>query len=245
MFGKIKITSLILIVSMFFLVAMVGANQILDENQFSSPQEQQIICRSYDAFSSGNLNAAKWEEASWHGRPFTDEHYVSSEKEKYHTAQNIEGDAETNLRPKRQFTAGDSFSYDIIYNSGSGNHASQPLINGDYPPAQLEECSYITEGCGVIGYWNANPDLGSQVGKYHINFEFFPSEIKMTAVKPDNSVVVNTFTGNSEPYELIINTHTGHNGLMHIDYDDAIICSKTKSGIIFSKVSMPELPENI
>ncbi len=54
----------------------------------------------------------------------------------------------------------------------------------------------------------------------------------MTAIRPDNVTVINTFTGNSEPYTLAINTHTGHNGLMHFDIDNATLCSEENVPII-------------
>ena len=55
---------------------------------------------------------------------------------------------------------------------------------------------------------------------------FLSNQVKMTAIRPDNITVVNTFTGNSEPYDLTINTHTGHNGLMHFDVDNVVFCSE-------------------
>lgn len=45
----------------------------------------------------------------------------------------------------------------------------------------------------------------------------------MTTLRPDNVSVINTFTGNAEPYTLDINTHIGHNGLIHIDYDNFVL----------------------
>src|SRR3989344_3828894 len=170
------------------------------------------VCGIYDNFSSGNLDYSKWNEYS--NIRFTNEHLI--ENGIYHIQQNIEGDGETNLEPKRQFLNGESFSYELFYNSGNGNHASQPLINGDYPPTQIEICS-ASGGCGVIGFWNGIPDLEAQIGKYEVTFEFFQNQVRMTTVRPDEVEIVNTFTGNSEPYSLVINSHTGHNGLFYID----------------------------
>ena len=135
--------------------------------------------------------------------------------------------AETNLAPNIQFISGESFSYDAIYNNGSGNHASQPLINGNYPPTQLETCNFPIAGCGVIGWWNDAPDLGAEKGTYHITYEFSSNQIKMTAIRPDNVTIINTFTGNSEPFTLAINTHTGDvNGLINMDYDNFVLCTQ-------------------
>ncbi len=192
------------------------------------------FCHTYDDFSSGNLNNSKWTESTFHGDPFTDEHFVNTTAEVYQVKQNTEGDAETNLIPNRQFVAGESFSYEVTNMlSGSGNHASQPLINGNYPPYQLEECNYRTAGCGVIGYWNDFPDLGDQIGTYKITYEFSHDQVKMTAIRPDNITVINTFTGNSEPYTLAINTHTGHNGKLYFNYDNVIICEEKNNILPF------------
>ena len=187
----------------------------------------QKLCQTYDDFSGDTLDLSKWEEyTGFKVNSFTDEHFVNTSEEVYHIQQNSQGDRETNLKPKRQFVAGESFSYEVIYKGGSGNHFSQPLINGNYPPTQIESC-LAPGGCGPIGFWNGVPDLEAQTGTYKINFEFFPNEVKMTTVRPDNITIINTFTGNSAPYNLTINTHTGHNGIMHFDYDNTIICSET------------------
>ena len=175
----------------------------------------------YDNFSFEPLNTNKWMELQFHNDPFTDEHFVNSSENGgvYHVAQVSMGDAETNLRPTINFTAGQSFSYEVTYSDGSGNHFSQPLINGNYPPTQTNPC-LASGGCGPIGYWNGVPDLGAQIGTYKIRFDFFQTQVMMTSVRPDNVTITNTFTGNSAPYTLDINTHTGHNGLMHFDYDN-------------------------
>lgn len=195
------------------------------------------ICEVYDDFGSGILNLSKWNEYSNIG--FTDEHFVNTSEKIYHIKQNIQGDKETNLEPNRQFVAGESFSYEVLYESGNGNHFSQPLINGNYPPTQIEPC-LAPGGCGPIGFWNGVPDLGAQIGTYSINFEFLHNEVKMTAIRPDNVAIINTFTGNSEPYTLTINTHTGHNGLMHFDYDNFEICSEQEEPTLEERMTRLE-----
>lgn len=180
-------------------------------------------CQVYDYFSSGSLNLSKWYEYS--NINFSEEHFVDQIGEVYHVQQNIIGSSETNLQLKMQFNTGDVLSYDAIYVSGVGNRASQPLINGNYPPTQIEPC-LASAGCGVIGFWNGVPDLQAQPGIYNIKFEFFHNQVKMTTIRPDNVTIINTFTGNSEPYNLTINTHTGHNGTMHFDYDNFVLCKE-------------------
>jgi len=179
------------------------------------------LCMNYDDFSNPNLNLERWKEYSNIG--FSDEHFVEPVEEVYHVKQNVAMDTETNFQPRKKFISGDAFFYEVRYYPGVGNHFSQPLINGNYPPSQLEDCT-SPGGCGPIGYWNGEPDLGAREGVYRINFEFFTDEVKMTAIRPDGVTIVNTFTGNSEPYEFAINTHTGHNGLMHFDFDNFMFC---------------------
>lgn len=212
-----KITAVYLLFIFALMISSVSATQ---------------VCEVYDDFSSGSLNLSKWTESTFHGDPFTDEHFVNSSEGSYHVKQNVAGDAETNLQPNILFNSGDSFSYEAIYHGGSGNHQSQPLINENYPPTQLETCLFLTAGCGPIGYWNDYPDLGAQIGTYKIKFEFSSNEVKMTAIRPDNITVINTFTGNSEPYTLEINTHTGHNGLMHFDFDNFEFCHEEETPIV-------------
>ncbi len=186
----------------------------------SLPQINSTNLTLYDDFSSGSLNLNKWSESTnFQVNLFTDEHFVNATEGAYHIKQNIQQDTETNLVPNRQFVAGDLFSYDLIYLGGSGNHFSQPLINGNYPPTQIEPC-LASGGCGPVGYWNGVPDLDAQIGVYHVTYEFSQSQVKMTTIRPDNLTIINTFTGNSAPFTLTINTHTGHNGLMHFDIDN-------------------------
>lgn len=176
--------------------------------------------RLYDDFSSGSLDTNKWiEYKGFQVNIFTDEHFVNATEGAYHINQSVQGDRETNLKPNRSFTSGEAFSYQVLYKGGSGNHFSQPLINGNYPPTQIEPC-LAPGGCGPIGFWNGVPDFGAQIGIYNITYEFSSNQVKMNATRPDGISIVNTFTGNSEPYNLSINTHTGNNGLMHFDFDN-------------------------
>src|SRR3989344_4010775 len=102
-----------------------------------------------------------------------------------------------------------------------GTNATNLTLYDDFSsgPLNTNKC-LASGGCGPIGYWNGVPDLGAQIGTYRINFDFFQNQVRMTAIRPDNITIINTFTGNSAPYTLDINTHTGHNGLMHFDYDN-------------------------
>lgn len=199
-------------------------------------QAEKRICEPYDDFSSGTLDKTKWIESTFHGDPFNNQHYINATDGIYHIIQTSAGDAETNLAPNITFESsafnvdnyepkftGDSFSYNLIYYNGSGNHFSQPLINGNYPPSQIESCT-ASGGCGPVGYWNGVPDLGAQIGTYKINFEFNDSRQKMTTIRPDNVTIINTFTGNGNTVSLTINTHTGNNGLMHFGLSNFVYC---------------------
>ena len=77
---------------------------------------------------------------------------------------------------------------------------------------------------------NGVPDLEAQIGIYKITYEFSSNKVKMIAIRPDNVTIINTFTGNSAPYNLTINTHTGHNGLMNFDFDNVVICGARGGG---------------
>jgi len=182
-------------------------------------------CRMYDNFNSGELDLNKWFERTWHDRPFTDEHYVDSTEGRYHVAQHNRWDAETNLGFTREFNPGDLLFYEVYYNSGDGNHMTQPLVNGNYPPESEEECPNRNAGCGTIGYWNGEPHLGTQIGKYKVKFEFLDDKIRARFTRPDGTSEIYNWIGFSDPYVIEFNTHTGHNGILHMDYDNIIVCT--------------------
>ena len=80
------------------------------------------------------------------------------------------------------------------------------------------------------------PDLGNQIGTYKITQEFLVGKVIMTAIRPDNVVVQNNFTGVSAPYTFTLNTHTGHDGIMHFDLDNFYV--KTSNQVCMNECSI-------
>ena len=139
-----------------------------------------VVELPYDDFSSGVLDGSKWEEKNFipsFFRPFTNEHGVSLSHlgGVYHVAQNIVGDADTNLMFKKTFSKGDIVKYQVIYHSGSGNNLIQLVSGGNYlrdVPENYCPPEYNNPGCSTIGFWNGLSDVGNEIGTYNINLNF-------------------------------------------------------------------------
>ena len=89
-------------------------------------------CKIYDDFSSGSLNASKWEiRQDTEGQPLMEEYDVILENSSYvfHT-KNTANDRRVYLFPNRTFTTGDIFEYDSILMSREGTYAQMTLITG-------------------------------------------------------------------------------------------------------------------
>ncbi len=177
----------------------------------------------YDDFSSGTLDTNKWEiRQDVEGQPFMDEYGVLNETGNFifHTKNNIV-DKRVAIVPTYNFSAGESFDYDVDYISGSGNHGHILLVitteypNGDYIRA------------GILGFNNV-PDTVNIIGKYHIKLKINSNNLEIIRKWPDNTIQSHTL-GLSNPdskYKLYIESWGGHNGLTHIDYDNFIINQK-------------------
>ena len=179
-------------------------------------------CEYYDTFSSETLDTDKWIEviATDMGTGMVDEHYV--EEGVYHTAQINIGDGGTGLVVKDStFQYGDIIEYDVNYISGSGNRISTLIMNND---------AYST---AFLGWWNTLSDGGgsNDYGVHHIKLTFLGLEgIKVEINRPNGDyhtwITVPSKWGYvpAEEYTFGIVTRTGHNGLVHMDYDNVIIC---------------------
>lgn len=176
----------------------------------------------YDDFSSGILDVTKWSESQFQGHPFVDEHFVNGSSQTYIARVNSVGDKEVLLTPTREFVSGESLLYDLIYNSGSGNHLSQVLIDGNYPPETIPQIT-PNPGSGTIGFWNGIPDVGNTLGTYQIRQDFHPDRIEQTVIRPDGSSISHSYKSVIEPYTFSINLHTGGNGLMNYEIDNVRI----------------------
>ena len=174
-----------------------------------------------DNFSSGSLDTTKWTESQFQGNPYPNTNAIDNARGTYRVIQNTVGDREVVLTPKHNFVVGDTISYSITYNSGSGNNLYQILLNGNYPMGEIFPNPTPNPGSGTIGYWNGIPDTGNQYGAYTITLSFFSDYIKQQTITPSGTTFVHTLLNRTEyPYTLGLNIHTGHNGLMDFEVDN-------------------------
>lgn len=176
----------------------------------------------YDDFSSGVLDSTKWTESQYNNREFTEQHFVDNSSGRYHVIQSTPTDRETNLTIKYQFQPGDTLDYQAFYYGGSGNNASQILIDNKYIPF-CDPNPTPSPGSGCISYWNGLSDVGNQIGLYQIHQDFFSNSIVQTLIRPDGTEFIHTFSGFIPPHDYTINTHTGHDGTLDFEYDNFYI----------------------
>ena len=177
-----------------------------------------IISPVYDDFSSDTLNINKWEEviATNMGTGMVNEYYV--ENGIYHTAQTTVGDGGIGLVFKDIiFKPGDRIKYDVNYISGSGNRISTMMLNDD---------AYST---AFLGFWNTLADAGgnNDYGIHHIKIMFLSEGVNIEITRPNGYESNSLHEFPSEKYTFGIVTRTGHNGLVHMDYDNVYIWRAT------------------
>ncbi len=171
-----------------------------------------------DDFSSGRLDAARWEvRQDVEGQPFTDEYDVRNENGNwvFHTQQNTVGDRRSYLVPKHQFITGDVLEYDYNVISKSGNYMSMSLLTGD---------QYIR--IGISGYSSGVQGF-DEFGVSHVKFEFQPNNLNIRRQSPSglvfyDNLALNNLNGN---YTLYMGGVSGHNGTEHIDFDNFVVTS--------------------
>lgn len=180
---------------------------------FTTPiQKSPNSFRLYDNFNQEVLDVLKWVEST--SSMFHDEHFVSKIETAYHTAQLNEADKETVLLFKDlQFSSGDKVKYDLNYSSGSGNRIHIIDLDNNY------------RWLGQLGYWNGIEPGGNDFGVYHILVEFDSLGANVTITRPDGTSLIRRLDSPNEQHTLGFGTRTGHNGLVHIDYDDVYINS--------------------
>lgn len=172
------------------------------------------VCELYDDFSSNILDLNKWEEipGSDVNSLFVDEYFINSDEGVYHTAQLSGADRGISLRIKNKtFVLGDMVEYDVYYVSGSGNRISVVELDGDY------------KWLGQIGYWNGGDDA---FGLYHFKIEFDNQGANVIIIKPDETSLTKRLDSLGETHTFGFGTRTGHNGVVHMDYDNVVICSE-------------------
>lgn len=164
----------------------------------------------YDDFSSGQLNMSKWEiRQDVEGQPMMDKYKVSFERGNFvfHTEQIRIGDRRVYLFPKINFTTGDSIEYDNNLVSREGNHAQMVLLTGD---------QYIRIGM-------RGTDAGfDELGWAHMKLTFLPNLLVVERWTPSGQRLYDELHLSREngTYQLYIGSYSGHNGRVHMDYDN-------------------------
>lgn len=173
----------------------------------------------YDNFESGRLNSEKWEiRQDTEGQPLMDEYKVLREDNNYvfHTQQYQATDRRVYLFPTRNFTTGDSIEYDINLLSRQGTYASMVLLTGD---------QYIR--IGIRGTAAGFDELGLA----HVKLIF--SEYQLTVIRrtPSGQTLYDYLHLNNAngTYQLYIGSFTGHDGLVHMDYDNFWLNGRIKA----------------
>lgn len=186
------------------------------ESQSCIPETRNTSLILYDDFSGNSLDTSKWVELT-DSAGYTTEHYLDTTEGKFHIVQNVEKDAEHKFKMTRRMNPGEVLQFDVYYSSGIGNRIFRTTFSGQGIQT-LIDCS----NCGAIGFWNTEGSIGNQFGHYLIKYEFFENQIKATIIRPDNSVWGETFniTSPTKPYEVLLATGTGNNGLIDIYFDN-------------------------
>jgi len=88
----------------------------------------------------------------------------------------------------------------------------------------------------LFGYWNGDYFCaGNTFGNYHVRIQFTQQGIKTTVTKPDGNIVSCTgFDSLIQPaqqYNFAFITRTGHNGIVHMDYDNVYITKKIETPV--------------
>ena len=173
------------------------------------------VCQVYDDFSSGVLNTSKWEvRQDVEGQPFTDEYWVDSGLQNFHTQQNTIGDKRVYLVPKRNFTTGNILEYDFNVISKEGNYMQMDLLTGN---------QYIRVGImGYIGGVQGYDELGIS----HIKIEFQENNLHLERTSPSNVNLIDNLalTNTNGNYELYIGSVFTNPS--HIDYDNFKLCTE-------------------
>ncbi|MBI2675143.1 MAG: lamin tail domain-containing protein [Candidatus Aenigmarchaeota archaeon] len=186
-----------------------------------SPGGPIIFKTLYDDFSGNSLNLTKWNEST--DFAFTDMHGINTTEGAYHNSQieTVSPGTTTFLTMNRLIQATERLEFDIKYVSGEGNNIFYYYFNG-IAPQHLFNCS----NCGTIGFWNTNGSIGTDFGIYHFKIEFYQTGVYWQIRKPDSTLFIANFTNSPiliAPYSVKFITATGHNGLVHFDYDNFTI----------------------
>jgi len=172
-----------------------------------------VSAELYDDFESGELDTNLWEvRQDTEGQPLMNEYGIRQEDGNYvfHTNQNETANRRVYLFPKRNFTTGDSIEYDTNLVSKEGHYGNMILLTGD---------QYIR--IGIFGYNNGVQGY-DELGSSHIKMSFEENELKLRRESPSGQVLLDTLQLNNPNgnYELYIGSFSGHNGIVHMDFDN-------------------------
>ena len=165
----------------------------------------------YDDFSSGTLDTSKWEiRQDVENQSFMNEYWIDSNLGNFHTQQNTTGDYRVYLVPKRNFTTGDVLEYDTNLISKENNYMQMVLLTGD----QYIRVGIFGNSSGTQGY--------DELGISHIKIEFQENNFYLERTTPSGITLIDNLplTKTNGNYELYIGSVSGHNGKVHIDYDN-------------------------
>lgn len=175
------------------------------------------VCEVYDDFSGDILNIDKWEiRQDIEGQSLMDESWLDVFSENFHTKQNSIGDRRTYLFPKRTFITGNVLEYDFEVLSKEGHYGQMVLLGGD---------QYVR--IGIMGYNNGVQGY-DELGVSHVRIEFQENNFHLERTTPSGITLIDNFalTNTDRTYELYIGSFSGHNGRVHIDYDNFTICTE-------------------
>jgi len=180
-----------------------------------------VITPLYDDFSSDTLDTTKWEiRKDVEGQSFVEEYGIDTVLENFHTQQNIIGDRRVYLVPTINFTVGDSIEYDVDVISREGHYGNFVLVIG-------EECTGLQPNrCifGMVGNSNG-PQPFDELGITKASIVFYDDRVERNQLSPSGqsytaSIPLQNPNGS---YQLYIGAVSGHNGKMHMDFDNFTI----------------------
>ncbi len=177
------------------------------------------VCELYDDFSSETINTSKWEESLGRsdGSGLMDEHSI--ENQKYHTAQLTQSDKGVELKALQTISVGDIIEFDLEYNSASGNH---------FACIFWDDSSSWQGGTTCVGHWNEVGSHEGEFGTYHHKATYNEDSVTIERTLPNGTIEnwVSSVGFISPPYTFAFISRTGHDGLLHADYDNVEICTE-------------------
>ncbi len=187
----------------------------------------------YDDFSGSSLDTSLWtESADSTASADLDEYGLDTTNQNYHMAQYTMYDNGRMLLLTQEFVDGDVLTYDVIYQSGSGNILSRLYVEGNYLDLIIRDSGYSSSYATYadIGKWNDVSEVGSnELGNYNVTVTFNADSADFSIICPNGSIWEYTATGLTAPYTYGVSTRTGHDGIGHFDYDNFELTSSSSS----------------